>query len=248
MGGRTLPHLTFVRLTAEGFGVAWWHGLQVRAALGVAGRTHFLVGLAGVGGAEYLFCWPMAAVCLCLTWTLPCALPIGGRVVSTGGGPWGLQVLTPPLRIPWASVGPVRPVPGGAASTTWLSRVHPLQVVGRGSRWLLPPSPRVKGPSHVQPQILSEGYLHAPGWPPLGAFCPQGLRRETELQPGTPGLAVCPRALGLQSVLSVNWGTATACAPPVRLGARSGGLCRQGSEDHSHLGHSLVYLQRRQAR
>lgn len=89
MGGRTLPHLTFVRLTAEGFGVAWWHGLQVRAALGVAGRTHFLVGLAGVGGAEYLFCWPMAAVCLCLTWTLPCALPIGGRVVSTGGGALG---------------------------------------------------------------------------------------------------------------------------------------------------------------
>lgn len=198
MAGCTLPHLTFVRLTAEGFGVAWWHGLQVRAALGVAGRTRFLVGLAGVGGAEYLFCWPMAAVCLCLTWTLPCASPIAGRGVSTAGG--GGPGASRSSRLPSAFPGPCGTREAGPrrGHQHHLARsMRPLQVVGRGSRRLLPPSPRVKGPSHVQPQILSEGYLHAPGWLPLGTFCPQGLGREAELQPGTPGLAACLHPLSL---------------------------------------------------
>ena len=237
MGGHrsaSPPHLNFAHLTAEGLGEAWAPG-----AGGSRGRTCFL------GGAECLLCWTQDSP---VSHPDTALHPTHLRETDRGSlGPPGPHTA---LLAPCASAGPMGLALGEVAHA-WLPG-HVL--CGRGGGWETaapPPCTHGEGP-RTRPASSEHRFLLrdvstsrvAAAWP----FLSLEAQERNGYGLGFGGQLRAHTHMDLQWVPSVGWGTAGACPPPRPPGASSGAVPRRGSEDHSHLVYSLVYLERSQAR
>lgn len=194
------------------------------------------------------------------------------------GEPWGHPVIMVPCSLPHTPVGLGGPVHspvmasratgfGGGSMGLDSGRTacvracrphgHPPGQWGTGNWQPLLPAPTVKGPDLIQPPwtpASCSGSLRATGCY-LAPSVPRRPRRETVLAWGWGRGHLCVHTPGATSshegsprALKCPLGGSKGAAPPQHPLEGDPQAVLSESEDRPYLGHSLIYLQRKQAR